>query len=165
MKKLFIIMVLALCLCGCSNKATDQPTIEPIQTTAPTEKPKEEPTEPPTSTPTPTETEISDDGFVSAENYAASEEDWEIYKMLYEWLQIAGCDEKVLEDMASLDFTVKIGKDGISFKNIPDSYANALMGFIGDDLDYYHTSQDYYISIKGDGGGWFKATMDKAPKH
>ena len=151
MKKLIIILVLALCLCGCSKEVTDQPT----PTTAPIEK----------TTDTSAPTEISDDGFVSAEDYAASEEDWEIYKMLYEWLQIAGCDEKVLEDMATLDFTVKIGKDGISFKNIPDSYANALMGFIGDDLDYYHTSQDYYISIKGDGGGWFKATMDKAPKH
>ena len=163
MKRLFILLVLALCLCGCSEKKTDQPTIEPIQTTAPTEKPTEQPTSTPTKTPAPTE--ISDDGFVSAEDYKESEKDWEVYNYLYQWLLIAGCDEKVLEDMATLDFTVKIGKDGISFKNSPDSFANALMGFIGDDLDYYHTSQDYYISIKNDGDGWFKATMDKAPKH
>lgn len=164
MKKLFIIMVLALCLCGCSNKATDQPTIEPIQTNAPTEKPKEKPKETPTSTPA--EKIKSDDGFVSAEDYKINEHDWEVYSILYQWIEIAGCDETIpTEDINLLDSIVKIDNDGLSFKNLPDSYANSLLNYIGDDLDYYHTSQDYYINIKSDGSGWFRVEMDKAPKH
>ena len=86
--------------------------------------------------------------------------------MLCDWVLIAGCDSRITaEDMANLNCTIRIGKDGLAFKDAPDNYAQAIVDAIGDDLPYFYTSQDYYITVKMEESGGLVVEKTKAPKH
>lgn len=143
MKKIIILLLCVCLLCGCSKEANaPAPTQEPTQipTLAPTEEPNLE------------------DVIQSDLDRARESTDAAKYDALLGAVQLAMVSKNITKEVAeSIDAVVKICDTGVYFKDVPDVLAQNIVACL-DDLDFYKTTEDYYINIKG-----YTITKGKAP--
>lgn len=174
MKKLFLLlMIMCLVLCGCSKEET-QPTPTSVPTLEPTQAPTEAPAEKPDSSlkiicefcnEEPAEYVYKDhclcfDDYMLALN---NETDIQNYNALVEAANIAGTNEDVIMDLASMGpAQIIVNKDGVQLKNSGASLLIALESCLPD-LKDMTIKQDCEIQVEFKSGMGIFVTKTKPP--
>lgn len=138
MKKLFLISVLVLsmllCLCAC-GEGEENPTTDPVNTTAPTETPTEAPTDVPTDPTDPTDPEPT--YTVTVVDEAGNPVPGAIVQMCLE-----ACVPAVTNENGVAEFFLAENDYKVSFVNIPTGYELA-----GEETEFYFADGENEMTI------------------